>query len=121
MEHGMSNTMRGDALSRRLLLQAGLGAAGVACLGRSAAAEPPRMAQGGVPCASVIPKKSSQADARYSNQSWSGRSCGTCRMFLAPDQCVVVEGPVSQYSGCALWAENGNRRIGCIPDPIIRL
>ena len=119
----MSNTPRGrvDVLSRRRLLQAG---AGAACLGvawSDASAEEQRTAQGGVSCASMIPKKSSQADARYRSQVWSGQNCGRCRLFLPPDQCVAVEGPVATESGCALWAENGNRRIGCTPDPIIRL
>jgi hypothetical protein len=68
-------------------------------------------------CLTVVPKKSLKAEARHRTASNSSKSCATCRMFLAPDECVVVEGKTTADSVCALWADKSERRLGCMPDP----
>jgi uncharacterized 2Fe-2S/4Fe-4S cluster protein (DUF4445 family) len=111
-----------DGLSRRMLMQHLAKAAGAAwlCLTGSAALAQ-QQAQAGVPCSTLIPKKSSQADVRHQVRSLTGKRCDNCRLFLPPDQCVVVEGPISADGSCSLWAELGNRPRGCVPDQTIAL
>jgi hypothetical protein len=108
------------ALSRRALLRSAGSAAAAACLGVAAA---PALAQptgGQVGCSAVIPQKSPKDLARHISHNNSYRSCGNCRFFLSPDQCVVVEGQTSLESSCSLWAQRGGQ-IGCRPDQAITL
>ncbi|MGX7741258.1 hypothetical protein [Rhodopseudomonas parapalustris] len=92
----------------RLLLAAGC----------AAAATPGQAQPAG--CSVVIPRKSSQQDARFVAVATSTRRCGSCRFYQAPDQCLVVEGPVGADSVCNLWALRGGA-LGCAPDGPVRL
>ncbi len=102
-------------VSRRRLL----GIAGLTLATACTAATTGR-AQPAAGCSAVIPRKSSQQDARFVATATSGRRCGSCRFYQAPDQCLVVEGPVSADSVCNLWAQRGGA-LGCEPDGPIRL
>jgi hypothetical protein len=105
------------ALSRRALLKTAGTAAAAVCLGVAAA----QAQQGGqVGCSTLIPQKSPKDLARHISHNNSFRSCGNCRFFQAPDQCVVVEGQTSNDSSCSLWAQRGGQ-IGCKPDHAITL
>ena len=112
----MDRTIGNDALlsRRRLLGMAGLTLAGCTVVVRQSRAQP---AAG---CSAVIPRKSSQQDARFVAVATSARRCGSCRFYQAPDQCLVVEGPVAANSVCNLWAQRGGA-LGCEPDGPIRL
>jgi hypothetical protein len=68
-----------------------------------------------VDCTGLIPKKSSKEDARHRVNADRLKNCGSCRFFLPPDQCVLVEGATTEGSVCALWAKNDSRPIGCRP------
>ena len=108
------------ALSRRALLKSAGTAAAAACLGVAAVPAQAQPSGGEVGCSTLIPQKSPKDLARHVSHNNSYRSCGNCRFFLAPDQCVVVEGETSMDSSCSLWAQRGGP-IGCRPDQAIRL
>ena len=109
------------SLSRRALLRSAGTAAAAACLGVAAAVPAlaqPNSSEAG--CSTLIPRKSPKDLARHVSHNNSFRSCGNCRFFLSPDQCVVVEGQTSLASSCSLWAQRGGQ-IGCRPDQAISL
>jgi len=35
----------------------------------------------------------------------AGHSCGTCKLFKAPSDCLFVQGPVSQDCSCWIWRD----------------
>lgn len=106
-------------LSRRLLLTSTLSTA-AALMGAALAgtAQAQVLSQPG--CSTVIPHKSTKEAARHTAFSNSYRRCGNCRFFMAPDRCIVVEGPTSPESTCTLWAQRGGQ-IGCTPDEPVKL
>lgn len=107
-------------LSRRGLLETAVAAVAAACLGLSssgASAQENRADSSGASCWTLVPKKSSKVEARHQSPSRSGKSCAGCRLFLAPEDCVVVEGPTTADSSCALWTDRGTGRLGCVPEP----
>ncbi len=111
-------------LSRRRLIAGLAGRAGAIWFGltaTSALAQQPRTPSAGVPCAALIPQKSSKADARHQVRSGNGKRCDNCRLFMPPDQCVVVEGPTSADSSCALWAAKSGNGRSCDPGQSISL
>jgi hypothetical protein len=108
------------SLSRRALLKSAGSAAAAACFGVAAAPALAQQSGGNNGCSTVIPQKSPKDLARHISHNNSYRSCGNCRFFLSPDQCVVVEGQTSLESSCSLWAQRGGQ-IGCTPDQAIRL
>jgi len=108
------------SLSRRALLRTAGTAAAAACLGVAAVPALAQSSGGDAGCSTLIPRKSPKDVARHISHNNSYRSCGNCRFFLAPNQCVVVEGQTSQESSCSLWAQRGGQ-IGCKPDQAITL
>ncbi|MFT4278238.1 MAG: hypothetical protein QM576_17980 [Rhodopseudomonas sp.] len=106
----------GVLLSRRRLL----GVAGLTLAAGCSAVATQSRAQPAAGCSVVIPRKSSQQDARFIAVATSTRRCGSCRFYQAPDQCLVVEGPVGADSVCNLWALRGGA-LGCAPDGPVRL
>lgn len=111
-----------DRLSRRRLIAGFAQGAGAIWLGlANTSALAQQRAPSAVPCSALIPQKSSKADARHQLRSSGGKRCDNCRLFLPPDQCVVVEGPTTPDSSCALWAGIGGGRRGCDPDQPISL
>lgn len=49
--------------------------------------------------------KLSQAQAKYQDQPKGDQNCANCMHFVAPDQCKVVDGPVSPNGWSILWAK----------------
>ncbi|NEW91784.1 hypothetical protein [Rhodopseudomonas sp. BR0M22] len=103
-------------LSRRRLL----GVAGLTLAAGCSAVATQIRAQPASGCSVVIPRKSSQQDARFIAVAPSTRRCGSCRFYQAPDHCMVVEGLVGADSVCNLWALRGVA-LGCAPDGPVRL
>lgn len=100
-----------DQLTRRRLLEVPY-----ACAVLAASGAVPALAQVTRPaplssenCLSVIPRKSSKEAAEHKEGRRSGTTCSRCRFFVAPDQCLVVEGSTTPESSCALWAEAGGK------------
>ncbi|AVT74820.1 high potential iron sulfur protein [Rhodopseudomonas palustris] len=90
------NDKRNDQppLSRRKLLKAGVGAAGVAA-----------MLGAGVAAANAqVTKKASHKDAGYQESPNGAKRCGTCRQFRPPSSCITVESPISENGWCRLYA-----------------
>jgi hypothetical protein len=52
---------------------------------------------------SAAAQKLSQAQAEYQPTPKDIRSCGSCSLFLAPDQCKVVQGKISKLGWCKLY------------------
>jgi hypothetical protein len=102
-----------------LLKTAGTAAA-AACLGVAAVPALAQPSNAELGCSALIPRKSPKELARHVSHNNSFRSCGNCRFFLSPLDCVVVEGSTSAESSCSLWAQRGGQ-IGCKPDQPIRL
>jgi hypothetical protein len=70
----------------------------------------------------MVPRKATKESVEHQTPSRSGKRCDKCRLFLPPDQCVVVEGPTTADSSCDLWADKtGRTPIPCRPDQIKRL
>ena len=49
------------------------------------------------------PVKVSQDSVRYQTTALAGRTCGECKLFLAPSSCVAVAGPITSTCGCRIW------------------
>ena len=85
--------MTGKAITRRCLMALPVLAAG----GAHAA-----------PASKQAPKitKASKKLAGYIEKSDdSAQSCGSCHFYLAPFDCIVVEGPVSPWGYCNYYAD----------------
>jgi hypothetical protein len=82
------------AMSRRKMLQVGVGVA--ATLGITAAAANAQVA-----------RKASQKDAGYQDSPSGAKSCGNCANFVAPSSCRSVEGTVSPNGWCRIYAKKG--------------
>ncbi|WP_041801658.1 hypothetical protein [Rhodopseudomonas palustris] len=108
-------------LSRRKILTGAGFAAGAACLGLAVSAAAAQPGAGQIGCSQLIPKKAAKHDVHHVARVNSFKRCETCRMFLSPDQCIVVEGRTNADSVCELWAIRGGGRIGCVPDQLIQL
>ena len=53
-------------------------------------------------------KKFSKKVSGYQDRDTGGpESCGMCHYFLDPDQCVIVEGPISPRGWCNYGATTG--------------
>jgi anaerobic selenocysteine-containing dehydrogenase len=89
--------------SRRGVFKAGVailaagaaGAAGTAFAKAQPAPVPTRLAQ---------TTKIAKAMLQYQDHPNAGNHCGICAQFEPPDQCKIVEGPVSQDGWCAAFA-----------------
>jgi hypothetical protein len=88
--------------SRRGVFKAGMailaaGAAGTAFAKANAAPAPAKVAQA----------KIAKAMLMYQDTPKDGNHCGICAQFEAPDQCKIVEGPISPNGWCAAFAPKG--------------
>jgi hypothetical protein len=86
------NQQNGGSVSRRRVLQGGVGV-GAVILGVATAAN------------AQVAKKASHASAGYQETANAGKSCGTCRQFQAPSSCLTVESPISANGWCRLYAK----------------
>ncbi len=88
----MSNETEGRAcaVSRRLLLQSAAGTIGTAVM--ALRTKP----------ASAAPKISKAAVA-YQDHPQDDKRCGKCLQFQAPDNCKLVDGPVSPEGFCRIF------------------
>jgi hypothetical protein len=89
----MSNKEEGRdcALPRRLLLQRGVGAIGAAAL----------IAARTEPVSATV--KISKAAVAYQDHPQDDKRCGKCLQFQAPDNCKLVDGPVSPQGFCRIF------------------
>ena len=77
-------------LSRRSLLrEAGRAAGAISILSASVTA--------------AIAAKMSKAAVSYQNAPSGDHRCGTCKQFLAPNACRIVDGTISPQGWCRLW------------------
>jgi hypothetical protein len=44
--------------------------------------------------------KVSQSSVKYQHYPHQHRRCSQCTMFLAPDACTLVQGPISKHGYC---------------------
>jgi hypothetical protein len=94
-------TSRGHRGSRRFLLQSLLAFAG----NRARADETMPPVKPSEPQPSTGWHKFSKQVAGYVDRGKRGpETCGLCHYFIDPDQCVIVEGPVSAATG---WCNYG--------------
>jgi len=49
--------------------------------------------------------KLAQAAARYQPTPNNGKQCSDCALFLPPDACKSVEGPIAPTGWCVLWVK----------------
>jgi hypothetical protein len=49
--------------------------------------------------------KLAQAAVRYQTTPNDGKQCSGCALFLPPDACKSVEGPIAPTGWCALWVK----------------
>ena len=79
------------ASNRRILLRALIGGLSLAGLfGRNAQAA-----------------KVSQASVGYQNSPRGSQSCASCRLFVAPNACMQVDGVISPNGSCRIWQKAG--------------
>lgn len=52
-----------------------------------------------------VAKKASQQASGYQPTAKGGQSCHSCRMFVTPNSCQVVEGTISGEGWCRLYAK----------------
>ena len=90
----MSDQKNPANINRRTLLLAAAGAAPLALGATSAKAA-----------------KLAQKAVRYQDSPKDGKRCDGCNLFVAPDACKSVEGPISPSGWCALWV----KKAGCRP------
>lgn len=77
-------------LSRRSLLRQAGGAAGV-------------VSMLGTEIRTAAAGKMSQAAVSYQNSPNGDHRCGTCKQFVAPNACRIVDGTVSPHGWCRIW------------------
>jgi hypothetical protein len=84
-----------SAPTRRLLIQAAIGAVGaagaIAARSRSAAADP------------TISKEA----VAYQDEPQGDKECDKCARFVAPSGCVTVEGTISPHGYCRIFRPVG--------------
>ncbi|MCW2275865.1 hypothetical protein GJ654_16000 [Rhodoblastus acidophilus] len=85
----MKNVDQSKGVSRRMLLTGGVAAGSAALLAATGA-----QAQVKVPKSAV--RFSSVAAA-------AGHTCGGCKSFLAPSECMFVQGETSPDCSCWIW------------------
>ncbi len=83
-----SNEIGSNSISRRTLL-AGSVAAG------SAALLPATNANATI--------KVTQASVKFQSVATNGHNCGSCKLFMAPSDCMFVQGPVTSDCSCWIW------------------
>lgn len=49
--------------------------------------------------------KLTQAAVRYQAEPKNGKQCSDCALFLPPDACKSVEGPIAPTGWCVLWVK----------------
>jgi hypothetical protein len=88
------DTVQAAAISRRRILWGGAFAACGAVAATAAVWPAPALA---------APKKMPQSAVAYQARPKSGAYCLHCSVFQTPDQCGLVEGPVSPNGWCSLF------------------
>lgn len=83
--------------SRRTVLRAGLGLVGV---GIAAAATQVARAQ----TAPAAAQKLAQSAVQYQSHPNNGQLCSVCVNYIAPNQCKLVQGPISPIGWCVAFA-----------------
>jgi len=89
----MADETKRDGVYRRQVLRCGLTGTLAALSGLAVR---PARAQG-------FPK-ATQAAAGYQDHVTS-QTCAECTLFLPPDQCKVVEGPISEMGTCVYFTQ----------------
>lgn len=95
----------GTSASRRGVVKAGaaiLAAGAVGAAGTSFAKAQPAP-RGAVP-QQVAQTKIAKAMLQYQDHPNGGNHCGICAQFEPPDQCKIVQGPISPNGWCAAFA-----------------
>ncbi|NEW88792.1 MULTISPECIES: hypothetical protein [Rhodopseudomonas] len=93
----MDHNPKDQPLSRRKMLMAGAGVAGVAAL----------LGAGVATATAQVTKKASHKDSGYQESPSGAKRCGTCRQFRPPNACVTVESPISENGWCRLYVAKG--------------
>jgi hypothetical protein len=86
--------------SRRAVIRAGmslLGTGVVACAGMAAARAQTAPAGGDT-------QKLAQSAVQYQTHPNNGQLCSICVNFIAPNQCKLVQGPISPVGWCVAYA-----------------
>jgi hypothetical protein len=89
----MSNEKKSDGIYRRQFLRCGLTGT-LTALAAIAAATPAR---------AQFPKMSKEA-AGYQDNATS-QTCAACTSFIPPDDCKIVQGPVSDQGTCTYFTQ----------------
>jgi len=84
--------MSAEMMSRRSLLATGLAFAAIASPSREAAAQ----------------QKITKQAAKYQYAPKGQQRCEICLQFMKPNQCKIVEGPVSPRGWCQYFAAREN-------------
>jgi hypothetical protein len=84
--------MKADSENRRISRRTVVVAAGAA----------PLLAMGATGARAA---KLAQAAVRYQTTPNSGKQCSGCALFLPPDACKSVEGPIAPTGWCVLWVK----------------
>ncbi len=95
-----SDPRSGQIASRRAVLRAGMGLIGtgvVACAGMAAANAQTAPAAGDA-------QKLAQTAVQYQPHPNNGQLCSICLNFIAPNQCKLVQGPISPVGWCVAYA-----------------
>jgi hypothetical protein len=50
--------------------------------------------------------KLSKAAVRFTSSPKDGKSCRTCKLFVAPSSCTFVEGTTEPTGSCWIWRDN---------------
>jgi hypothetical protein len=93
----------GTPASRRGVFKAGMAilAAGAAGTGFARAQPAPAPVK-------VVQTKIAKTMLMYQDHPNDGNHCAICAQFEPPDQCKIVEGPVSPNGWCAAFAPKGS-------------
>ena len=83
------HTLGSSQVSRRMLLTGGLAAGSASFLAATDANATVK-----------VPKTS----VRFSAASSSGKNCGSCKLFIAPSDCMFVQGPTNPEGTCWIWS-----------------
>ena len=84
---------RGEAASRRVVLQTGLMTFAAGLLTHAQAHEKVAQAQ-----------KIAQSAVQYQDHPKNGQMCSICVNFVAPNECKIVQGPIVPNGWCIAFA-----------------
>ena len=61
------------------------------------------------PRVTVAATKKTKEQVRYQWEPHRGEQCATCSMFLKPDACTDVQGPISSHGWCRIYFRKPGR------------